>query len=187
MATSSSSAPGVELPDETFDEPGDPSSVFVAVVDDDRVCQECYSRLRRHTPYPRERGFDHAKVASYIQAANPESDRLDREFVERVLVPDRVDGADGEVAEGRTTCCATCGTLEPHRSPPTRSRDDARRHAINLSATLRELGVRHDWLLLVGLVDELKAHPSYAGDDFKTFRDATARAVMKGRAVHDQE
>lgn len=187
MATTFSPAAGVALPDETFDIPDDPDAVFTTVISEDRVCQRCYSRLRRHTTYPRSKGFDHERVATFVEAANPDADHLDREFLERVAVPNAFDSADGEVAEGTTTCCATCGTLEPHRSPPTRSRDDARRHAINLSATLRELGVCHDWMLLVGLVDELKTRPAYAGNDCETFRDATSRAVQRAREIRDRE
>lgn len=187
MATTSSPAAGVALPDETFDIPDDPDAVFTAVISKDRVCQRCYSRLRRHTSVPRDKGFDHERVATFITAVNPDSDRLDREFVERVTVPDALDEAYGEVAEGTTTCCATCGTLEPHRSPPTRSRKDARRHAINLSSTLQALGVCHDWLFLVGLVDELKTRPAYAGNDFETFRDAVSRSVEKARNIRDRE
>lgn len=187
MATTSSRTAGVSLPDEAFDEPSNADAVFEAVIADGRVCQQCYSFLWRHTSYPRSKGSDHERVATFVKAVNPDADLLDRKFVERVAVPDAFEAADGEVAEGVTTCCATCGTLEPHRSPPTRSRADARRHAINLSATLRDLGVCHDWLLLVGLVDALKTEPAYAGDDFATFRDAVSRSVEKARNIRDRE
>ena len=62
-------------------------------------------------------------------------------------------------------------------TPETRSKQNARDAAVNLTTTLHELGVDHDWVHLVERVVELKSQPDTAGNDFECFRCATAEAI----------
>jgi hypothetical protein len=176
-----------DLPDHGFAVPDDPGEVYPTLVErNDRVCRRCLVRLRRQERFPKEAGRDYGRILSFVESSVPDGAddaSLDREFLERVELPERV--ARGHTEDGRTTYCANCGTTEPHRTPPTRSAGEARDAAINLSSTLRELGVAHDWLLLVRLVEEMKSRPKWAGDDFEVFRRATAGAVRRAREGSD--
>jgi hypothetical protein len=183
MATTDSHTHGeqpVQLPDEGFEIPDDPADIFPTLLErNDRVCRRCYKRLRRQESFPQDAGVRYSRILSFVEASNPDDERADREFLERVEIPDRV--GRGYTEDGKTTFCANCGTTEPHRTPPTRSATEAREVAINLSTTLQELGVAHDWLLLVRLVEEMKSRPKWAGNDFEVFRRATAKAVERAR------
>lgn len=171
----------VQLPDHGFDVPDDPGEIFTALVDrEDRVCRRCLTRLRRQVEFPDRPGHRYGRILSFVEAAEEDSvddTGLERDFLERVEVPDRLER--GYTEEGRTTYCAHCGTTEPHQTPPTRSAEEAREAAINLTATLDELGISHDWLLLVRIVEEMKSRPKWTGNDFEVFRRATAEAVAR--------
>lgn len=105
---------------------------------------------------------------------------LETEFYEDDLVEDRNVRAHppGESADTSSRACWNCGTVETHRTPPTRTREEAVEAAAGISVTLDEYGVEHDWLFLLGRVDELKRDPDYAGDDFATFERAVAEAIV---------
>jgi len=171
-------------PDDALEIPDDPTRVFGAVVErNDRVCRNCYRRLRRKESFPQRVGLENSDILSFVEEVLPDGSEwnyLDREYYESVQLEGRLDQAFDD--NGRTSFCTNCGTLDPHRTPPTRSKQDARRAAINLSTTLHELGIDHDWLFLVHRVVELKGQPDTAGDDFECFRQATAEAIQ--RAEH---
>jgi len=163
-------------PSDDRDLPRDPGSVFKALVSSDRLCQHCFRRLRRLEEFPHETGYANREILAYVEEVLPDGssafDILDREYYESVELPERLNTTVGE-----GSYCTNCGSLDPHRSPDTRSKEDARNHAINLSTTLHELGINHDWMVLVAQVVVAKSNPSTAGDDFECFRRATEKAI----------
>ena len=167
--------------------PDDPARVFGEVVErNDRVCRNCYRRLRRKATFPRNAGLDYGHLLSYVDHVLPEGakwDLLDREYYESLTLPQRVGSAHTD--DGQTSYCTNCGTMDPHRTPETRSKQNARDAAVNLTTTLHELGVDHDWVHLVERVVELKSQPDTAGNDFECFKRATTEAVV--RAQHQDE
>ena len=181
IASPPSSDPDVPLPDQGLDVPEDPAAVFDAVGVDrpGRVCRHCLTRLRRHDVFSREGGLNSVPLLSFVEATNPGDAPPDREFLERLDLPDRLER--GYTAEGRETICAECGACDPYRWPPTRSVEDARDHAINLSWTLSELGIQHDWLLLVHVVEIGRSRSACGGDDRELFRQAVSEAVQRAR------
>jgi hypothetical protein len=169
-----------DLEDDALEIPDDPARVFGEVVErNDRVCRNCYRRLRRKATFPQTAGLDYGDVLSYVDWVSPtgsEWDLLDREYYERLTLPQRLGPAYSD--DGKTSYCRNCGTMDPHRTPTTRSKQNARDVAINLTTTLHELGIDHDWVYLVERVVELKSQPDTAGDDFACFRRATAEAIQ---------
>lgn len=173
-----SSPDAVEIPD-------DPGSVFGAVIErNECVCRHCYRRLKRKEPYPHSAGDDHGELVTWVTYDLPEDEpdwnTADREYFETPRIPDRNPKAyvpDEPAADAETRHCWNCGTTEPHRTPKTRSREEAVDVAANISVTLLEYDVAHDWVLLLERVDELKQQPDYAGDDFGAFGRAVAEAI----------
>jgi len=173
-----------ELDDDALDIPDDPGRVFGEVVErNDRVCRHCYRRLRRKATFPRNVGLDYGEILSFVDHVLPQGSRfnlLDREYYERVELPQRLGDAYDD--DGHTSYCRNCGSMDPHRTPPTRSKQDARDAAVNLTTTLHELGIDQDWVHLVERVLELKSQPDTAGDDFTCFQCATAEAIERAQS-----
>lgn len=162
--------------------PDDPMEIFGAVIErNDAVCKHCYRRLGCVRPYPFEQGFEHHAILGFVDEDLPPDrdwEYLDREYHEQVRDRDRYEGAFVPADElDKSNACWSCGEIDHHRTPPTRSRGEAIRAAAGASVTLLEYGVAHDWVLLLARVGELKREPDYAGDDFGTFRQALAEAV----------
>lgn len=152
---------------------------FDHIAEDGReVCKRCYTRVRERQPYPWIRGDQHGDRAAFVEYIDDGS-RLGV-YEETTTLDDRVQEAAPPDESGTTTACR-CGAIETHRTPKTRSKADAVRAAAGISQTLSELDIAHDWLILLARVRELKSRPAYAGDDFRTFRRATAQAVHVAR------
>jgi len=177
----------ITLHDDRLEIPDDPRRIFREVIaENDHVCQECYQRLRRYQNFPWEVGIERHGILAYVEEDLPEGakwDYLDREYFESVKIHDRLGRAYTD--SGKGSYCTGCGTMDPHRSPPTRSAERARDDAVQLTVTLHEYGIDHDWVHLVERVQELKRQPETAGDDFECFKRATAEAVV--RAQHQDE
>lgn len=166
------------LVDDELDIPEDPTEVFPEVAErNNRVCRNCYRRLRRKAAFPWPAGEDYGSVLAYVDFDAPSGRPGERlgEYYERLKLPQRLESAhtDG----GSTLYCTNCGSMDPHRTPSTRSKTEARDAAITLSTTLHEFGVDHDWVHLVERVRELKSQPNTAGDDHHCFTQATADAI----------
>jgi hypothetical protein len=167
--------------------PEAPHEVFPALVESDSLCQQCYRRLKRSEPYPDEAGHSHGDVAAWVEGRVPdgaEHELLDREWSEQVEIAERSPRAyvpDEPAASASTRSCWNCGVLNPHRSPSTRSQDEADKAARGLSRSLTELAVAHDRETLLNEVRRLKSTPELAGNDHKVFTLATAVAVHKAR------
>lgn len=182
---SSGSSTVIQLPDDRLEIPDDPRRIFRKVIaENDHVCQECYQRLRRYQEFPWEVGIERHDVLAFVEEDLPDGakwDYLDREYFESIELHDRLGPAYTDA--GKSSYCTGCGTMDPHRSPPTRSAERARDDAVQLTVTLHEYGVDHDWVHLVERVQELKREPETAGDDFECFKRATTEAVV--RAQHE--
>jgi hypothetical protein len=180
LSSSASILPVRRTRDDRLEIPSDPTAVFEQVIaGNERVCQECFRLLRRWERFPDEKGDDHGDVLAFVEYDLPEHaphwSIADREYYESVRERDRLDRTHSP--DGETTYCTNCGTTSPHRSPSTRSLEDARDAAATLSVTLHELGIAHDWVHLVERVQTLKREPDTAGDDFACFSRATAAAI----------
>jgi hypothetical protein len=156
-----------------------PLEIFPELVErNHEVCKRCYTRVRERQPYPWRQGDQHGDRAAFVDYVDDGS-RLGA-YEETVTLDDRVQEAAPPDEIGTTTACR-CGAIETHRTPETRSTADAVRAAAGISQTLSELDIAHDWLVLFDRVRELKSRPAFAGDDFRTFRRATAQAVYVAR------
>ena len=170
------------------DVPSAAADVFPDLIErNDAVCRNCYRRLARREEFPREVGYRHRDIHAFVEEVVPDgSDRfavLDREYYETTLEEPRnlrVTPPDDSRASTSSRACWSCGAIDHHRTPAeTRSKAEAIEIAFNISQTLVEFDVAHDWLLLVELVKQLKSSPSFAGDDFAVFKQATEKAVEK--------
>lgn len=183
--SSSGSSTVIQLPDDRLRIPDDPRQIFRKLIaENDHVCQECYQRLRRYQEFPWRIGIERHHVLAFVEEDLPDGskwDYLDREYFESIKLQDRLGRAYSD--DGKSSYCTGCGTMDPHRSPSTRSAERARDDAVQLTVTLHEYGVDHDWVHLVERVQELKQEPDTAGDDFECFSQATAEAVI--RAQHN--
>lgn len=178
----------VDLATDAIDVSEDPSEIFGTLVANASLCcQQCYRRLSRQESFDHETGREHGGVLSFVwfdlPSSEPNWNTADREYFERVQLPDRTDRVNppGDRPGESRSACNFCGAVDPHRSPSTRSREEAIAAAGGISATLTEFGVAHNPLSLLVEVADLKRTPDYAGDDFATFQLATARAVEAGR------
>jgi len=174
---------GAELPE--------PDAVFDDLITGNhRLCQHCYRRLRRREDFPQKAGLDYGDVLSHVSYVLPDDAEdwhyADREYHEDVAIESRLERATppSETPHESTRCCWHCGAIDTHRSPDTRSRDDAVAAAGGLSVTLDELGVDADWLVLVATVSELKTNPDTAGDDHQCFSEAVAAAIHAHPGPH---
>lgn len=167
--------------DDRLEIPDDPGRVFNELIaGNERVCQECYRLLRHYEHFPWEVGVKHSKILAFVDEVLPDGHRwdlLDREYFESVREPERLGHAYTE--EGRESYCTGCGTMSPYRSPPPRPAARARDVAVQLSVTLHEFGIAHDWIHLAERVQELKQQPELAGNDFECFRRATEEAIER--------
>lgn len=167
--------------------PDDPRRIFPDLVADaSRCCQQCFRRLGSRRRFPDEPGRAYGELLSFVDVTHPEDadwELLDAEYWETERERERTTAAappSGEPAS-TTTACAFCGAVDAHRSPATRSREAAIEAAAGISATLTELAVSHNPLVLLVEVSDLKQTPETAGDDFETFRTAVDRAVRAAR------
>jgi hypothetical protein len=178
---------------EDVDIPADPDDVFDELIEsNDRICKRCY---RRHTrrdelsdaeltaPNRKHKGDRLAGVSAYVDYEVPvdgDPDR-DRQYFEDVsLRRAREQAAHPDDPPSKTsTACRNCGTIDWHRTPPTRSREEAIDAGAGISVTLEEFGVVHDWFRLLAAVGRLKRLPSTAGDDHETFATAVGFAIRK--------
>ncbi|GGO01726.1 hypothetical protein [Haloarcula pellucida] len=167
--------------------PDDPADVFEQLVADASLCcQQCYRRIRARHNFSHQWGRDVGDILSFVDyelpEGEPEWNTTDREYHEEELLSERTVQANppGDDLDSGSAC-ANCGAVDAHRSPSTRSREEALQAAVGIIATLTEFGVAHDPLALIVEVGELKQNPDYAGDDFATFATAVARAVRSGR------
>jgi len=166
--------------------PDDPDDVFEQLLaDGSRVCQGCFTRLRRQREYPAEAGERHGDVRAFVDFELPEGEPswniVDREWFETTPETDRVERMYPPSDTDSRTGCDRCGAVEPHRSPPTRSRSEVLQAAVGIASTLQEYAVAHNPLVLLVEVGDLKRKPEYAGDDFATFSEAVSRAIRAGR------
>lgn len=169
------------------DVPDDPRMIFPDLVADASLCcQQCFRRLGARRRFPDEPGRAYGDLVTYVDATLPEDadwELLDAEYWETERERERTTEAappsDGPT--GTTSACGFCGAVDTHRSPATRSRDAALEAAAGISATLTELAVAHNPLVLLVEVSDLKQTPETAGDDFETFRTAVDRAVRAAR------
>lgn len=176
--------PERRIRDDRLEVPADEDAVFETVIaGTDRVCQECFRLLRRYERFPSEVGLDHGDILAFVDYDLPEGkphwNTVDREYFESLTESDRLEQCYTD--DGETSFCTGCGTIDPHRSPSTRSAVHARDVAIQLTMTLHELGIDHDWIHLVERVAELKREPKTAGNDFECFCRATAEAIARAR------
>lgn len=162
--------------------PRDPSEIFGELLErNHRVCKRCYTRIKRRAARPWTHGKKWEDVGAHLEHQDDDG-RLGRYFETEPLGDRTTDAHPPGEGSGTSTACS-CGAVEPHRSPPTRSRSDAVDAAFGISRTLHEFGVNHGTPLLVGEVSRLKTEPETAGNDFETFRRATARAVRVTRTA----
>lgn len=164
------------------DEPSDPLEVFPDLIErNPDVCKRCYTLVRLREDYPPSAGRRHHDRAAFITLVDGDSYDGTDQYAETMTRPERVESVapPGERA-GTTTACR-CGAIETHRTPDTRSLDDALRAAGGISQTLQEMEVAHDWLILFDRVQEFKQRPALAGNDFELFRRAVAQAVHIAR------
>jgi hypothetical protein len=169
--------------DEAISVPEDPEEVFdELIVHNSLVCQNCYRRLRRRFEISWAYGRDHEDIAGWIDRHLPEDYKweiAESEYRETETIRTRTvqthhpDGSPSSSSQA----CWNCGILETHRSPPTLSKEDAVERAANISVTLREYNVAHDWMLLLGRVKDLKSDPSMAGNDYKVFCRAVTASI----------
>lgn len=169
------------------DVPDNPDDVFEQLISDaSRCCQQCYRRLRSRRRFPAAAGEAHGDVMAFVEFDLPEKEPhwniVDRDWFETQANPDGIERVNPPGEATSRTGCAHCGAVEPHRSPPTRSRAEAIQAALGIISTLQELGAAHNPLVLLVEVSDLKRDPDYAGDDFRTFSTATSRAVRAGRS-----
>lgn len=175
--------------------PTDIGELFdVLVVDNNRVCSECFTRLARRERFPNEPGYRYAAILSFVDTVAPDDvkwDILDREYYERVQLRQRTEEAyptGGEPTTGGTSACRNCGTISPHRTPAeTRSREEALDDAHRLSDTLDEYGITHDEATLVDTVDSLKRDTDMAGRDHDVFEKAVAESVHAALSDYDTD
>lgn len=190
MAISSSATPTVfQVSDDRLEIPDDPRRVFGEIIaGNNHVCQVCYRRHRRHEQFPWEVGVDRHEILAFVDEELPpgaEWDYLDRQYFESIKLPDRLERVYTE--DGKGTYCSGCGNMETHRSPSTRPVSRARDAAIQLSVTLHEYGIDHDWIRLVERVQELKREPETAGNDFECFRMAVADAIQSANVSYSDD
>ena len=170
-----------------IDVPDNPGAIFRDVIEqNDQVCRNCYRRLRTRERYPNVQGDRHHDRYAFVDYELPSGSRfdvLDRVYYEDVELPGRTERAypPADQAASGSRACWNCGAIDYHRTPPTRSKRGAVEAAINVSITLHEFGIDHDWLYLVGRVQDLKSQPSTAGDDFACFGRAVSEAVDAAR------
>lgn len=163
--------------------PDDPSQVFDAVVTTGIVCGHCYRLLRRREALPYALGDRHADIMANVETHLPDGhdhDLLDREFWQRVDIPDRVPRDTGAV--GNVSYCHHCGCVDHHRpEADPRPKRDLLRVAANLSVTYAELGVAHDRCDLIRSVDAMASRPHLSGREATILRWATWLAVRRAR------
>ncbi len=171
--------------------PSAPEAIFRDLIaENHRVCSRCYTRLRRTEPLPFEVGDTHHDLAHYIYRDRPSPHdsaypRLDTEYFEQPTLPGRrprgypapKSGAANELRGSRY--CANCGEFDPERNISRRSIAEVVDVAPNISQTLTEYGVVHDWPFFLALVPRLKRSSLTDGDDHATFRLAVTRAVER--------
>ena len=163
-------------------EPTDPLDVFPDLIERrSEVCKRCYTLLREREEYPAISGRRHHDRAAFIDLVEGSSFYGTDRYTETVKHPDRFESAAPPGEETGTTTACRCGAIETHRTPNTRSREDALRAAGGISQTLTELEVAHDWLVLFDRVRVFKQQPALAGDDFEVFRRAVGQAVEVAR------
>jgi len=167
--------------DDRLDVPNNPGEIFEEVIaGNPRVCQECYRLLRHYEDFPWRIGVEHGDILAFVDEELPGDSRrnlVDREYFESIRERDRLGSAWTD--EGKTSFCTGCGTMDTHRSPPPRSVERARDTAAQLSMTLHELGIGHDWVFLIERIQDLKQTPDLAGNDFECFRRATEEAIER--------
>lgn len=165
--------------------PDDPADIYPDVVANAQLCcQRCYRRLRSRRRFPDAAGYDYSGLLAFVDVDLPPGadwQVLGTEYYTTDPVGDRLERMHPPDDADSSTGCGVCGAVDPHRSPSTRSRDEALRAAVGISVTLQELSVAHSPLALLVEVGDLKRDPDHAGDDFATFRTAVARAVRAGR------
>ncbi|WP_324757057.1 hypothetical protein [Haloarcula montana] len=169
------------------DVPDDPEDVFETLVADPSLCcQQCYRRVRARYEFDHGWGRDVGDILSFVDYDLPEGavdwNTADREYWEEAELADRREEAHPPGDDGSGKACSFCGAVDHHRSPSTRSREEALEAAVGIVATLIEFGAAHNPLVLLVEVADLKRDPDYAGDDYETFRLAVARAVRAGRS-----
>lgn len=181
-----------ESADDFVSVPANPDRVFDTTIDDNhRVCSACYTRLRETEPFSWEVGNRHGDYVRFIYIDRPaphetEHPELDTEYFEQPTIPGRSPkayppsktGAANELRGSRY--CRECGEFDAER-PPTRSIAQLHDVAANVSMTLTEYGVTHDWLLLMALIADLKRSPVTDGDDHEVLKRAVAEAIRKAK------
>ena len=185
MSTRTPPVPTVPVPGR-LKIPDDPEDVFADVVaGNPLVCQRCYCRLRRERAFAPRVGDRAGDLLTYVDVELGDWDweLSEREYYEREVLEERLDEValpDVPAAQAEKSACWSCGAVEHSRSPPgTRSRSEAITAAAGVTQTLTEVGVPHDWPVLLKAVDKLKTRPATAGDDHQCFRRATAAAVRR--------
>ncbi|WP_331232683.1 hypothetical protein [Natronorarus salvus] len=153
------------------------------------MCSRCYLRIRRTHEFPWEVGRKHSDYVRYIYEDRPDHDHDVTEvgFYEQPTLPGRCPkdypppktGAANELRGSRH--CACCGEFDAERDQPTRSTREAVDVAANISQTLEEYEISHDWVLLLELTKRLKRSPVTSGDDHATFERAVAKAIERVR------
>jgi len=166
--------------DSGIDIPQDPLDVYPELINgSDLVCQTCFRRLHRQSEYDWTRGRRRSGILAWVTEHVPEGARFqiaEREYYEQEELADRKPKSEAQ------RHCWNCGSEQPYRQPPTRSKQEAVDAATGLSVTLEEYAVEHDWLALLCAVRNLKSDPELAGDDDRVFQVATATAVSISRS-----
>lgn len=178
-------APNPPVPrSELVDVPDDPDDVFGAVIErNDLVCRQCYCRLRRRFEIESLTGDERHEISSYVDYELPEGYKwewAERVYYETETIANRSLDAhhpDNDAAHPEDSACWNCGSIDTARTPRTRSKPDAVQAAANISMTLEEYDVAHDWFVLLARVKTFKSDPDMAGDDFGVFSAAVADAI----------
>lgn len=197
LASASSIMPKQAPDDHRVTIPNDPGDLWSELfVENHRVCSRCCNRLRRSEPVPDRIGRDHSGLATFIYADLPDPRELDigerqlhhGTFWEQPTLPGRRPksyppsrGVKVQLRGARY--CSECGEFEPDTNVPTRTVDECLDVAANISQTLTEYGVRHDWFYLLQLTKMLKRSTVTNGDDHETFKRAIAESVKKAQGV----
>lgn len=172
--------------------PTDPDRVYTAVIEDNnRVCEQCCARIRETLPFPFTVGNAHGDYVRFIYYDRPDSHesntpQLDTVYYEQPTIPGRSpraypptrSGAANELRGARH--CWNCGDFDP-QTPPTRTTNELQDIAPNVSMTLTEYGINHDWPLLCSLIPKLKRSSTTNGDDHEVLKHAVSLAIQRAQ------
>ena len=165
-------------PDGLFEQLEEPGDIFPELSRNGRICHNCFRLLRYKARLPEQVGERAADIMAFVETHLPDDhdhDILDREFYESVTLRDRVDRV--YTRTGSSTACANCGMIDTHRIGDNKNKHEFREVVANLSATLTELGIDHDWVTLFEVADDMKTTPGLRRNELEILEAATTQAI----------